>query len=95
MGLGLCVGCTESVRGWSGADPTAVDQPDTGGLVVANDLDRDVRAPALVDKFSCFAQVQSHPMYAVSLSIARICMETGQLNHGILSGGNGVYGVIA
>lgn len=46
----------EYVRGWSGLDPSAVDEPDSGGLVVANDLDREVRAPALVEKFSCFAQ---------------------------------------
>lgn len=46
----------ECVRSWSGMDPSAVDDPDSGGLVVANDLDRFVRAPALVEKFSCFAK---------------------------------------
>ena len=56
--LGIGVSYAESVRGWSGADPTAVDEPDAGGLVVANDLDRELRAPALVNKFSCFAQVR-------------------------------------
>ncbi len=46
----------EHVRAWSGLDPSTVDEPDSGGLVVANDLDRDVRAPALIEKFRCFAQ---------------------------------------
>lgn len=46
----------EYARGWSGLDPSTVDEPDRGGLVVANDLDRVLRAPALIQKFSCFAQ---------------------------------------
>ena len=45
----------EYARGWSGLDPSTVDEPDKGGLVVANDLDRVLRAPALVEKFRCFA----------------------------------------
>ena len=58
----------ECVRGWSGRDPSAVDEPDTGGLVVANDLDREVRAPALVQKFSCFAQ---HELAGLAVTTGR------------------------